>query len=223
MKKMISLLLAFVLCLSLCACGKTVEDIKKDVSGVWSYSWYASAVNMDCCSVYIFSNDGKVTHFTVRGDNHSEARYGTYKVQDKNIAIDLDGNEIELDVAYKGNTLTLINTGDGSARDVYEQIDFRNMPDYTATQDYAEILEGQEFVAEGGQTLSFYGSGKAAYDFTNGVGEHYHYEFEYVVGELDFATATIALMNTDTCEVEFATLDPSQGKIDFYANTYFVK
>lgn len=42
MKRLIALLMALVMCLTLCACGVDEEKVKEELEGVWEYSWYAS-------------------------------------------------------------------------------------------------------------------------------------------------------------------------------------
>ena len=59
MKKIISLLLALVLCLSLCACGnnansKKTETLINAISGEW--------VNVNDMDRYVFQQDGTGTH-----------------------------------------------------------------------------------------------------------------------------------------------------------------
>ena len=115
--------------------------------------------------------------------------------------------------------MLLTDTGDGTVENVFQKVD--QIPGYTATEEYSAKLAGRSFEAEGGQKLSFYEDEKAAYDFTNGVGDKYHYEYDYTVREIDSSMISVAFRTIKTGEVEFATILPDIGIIEYYVNIYY--
>lgn len=89
MKKAISLLLALVLCLSLCACGsnyqKQAEEVAPKLDGKWGRSWTAPLGTM--YQVYIFEfedgNSGTAVLYNQVDDTPMSAWNGTFSVSTK--------------------------------------------------------------------------------------------------------------------------------------------
>ena len=89
MKKTISLLLALVLCLSLCACGsnyqKQAEEVAPKLDGKWGRSWTAPVGTM--YQVYIFEfedgNSGTAVLYNQVDDTPTSAWNGTFSVSTK--------------------------------------------------------------------------------------------------------------------------------------------
>lgn len=89
MKKTITLLLALVLCLSLCACGsnyqKQAEEVAPKLDGKWGRSWTAPLGTM--YQVYIFEfedgNSGTAVLYNQVDDTPISAWNGTFSVSTK--------------------------------------------------------------------------------------------------------------------------------------------
>lgn len=119
MKKALSLVLALVLCLSLCACGnklhKQADEVAEKLDGVWSTTWTAPLGKMEM--VFKFEhNDGNAGtveyYFMCDGDvlTHQTGTYGVSIQTDGTVElaylaeIDKDGNTKKLEKVME-NTL----------------------------------------------------------------------------------------------------------------------
>ena len=123
MKKISVLLLAGLMCLTLCACGGfDAEEIDDALQGRWSYSWYASAIGKQCLSVYEF-DDGEVKQVTVRGGVEGDVQEGTYEISEDKIIVTFDGYDEEFEYTFEDGDITLVRTGDGSVKDEYKRFD----------------------------------------------------------------------------------------------------
>ena len=121
MKKALSLILALVMCLSMCACGKSDDGSQKDeekspIVGVWRYKL------MGTTFTYHFKSDGTFT-YTVDGiDSSSEmkdtGKY-TYNEEDGTITLNIDnGDELTKDVEIRDCCLI---TRENTYGEVFEQ------------------------------------------------------------------------------------------------------
>ena len=125
MKKVLSAILALVICLSLCACGVSKEKVEKDLQGTWEYTWYASAVGFYCSSIYEF-DDGYFVETFIRDGEIVWVKNGFYIINEDEIEIWLSGEEDPYAIlvyAYDDGELTLVDYGDGSVENEYEKID----------------------------------------------------------------------------------------------------
>lgn len=101
MKRLIALLMALVMCLTLCACGVDEEKVKEELEGVWEYSWYATAVGFECSVVYQFGDNGSMIKTNVRNGEET-VNYGYYIVTNDVIEIYYAGeSEIQAELTYK--------------------------------------------------------------------------------------------------------------------------
>lgn len=128
MKKVFSLILALVMCLSLCACGankeKVKEEIQNELKGIWEYSWYASAAGFECSVFYQFGDSGSMTETNVRNGKET-VNHGYYIVTDDVIEIYYAGEsevKAELTYTYEDGELSLVNYGDGTISNSYTKI-----------------------------------------------------------------------------------------------------
>lgn len=124
MKRIIALLMALVMCLTLCACGVDEEKVKEELEGVWEYRWYATAVGFECSVVYQFGDNGSMIKTNVRNGKET-VNYGYYIVTDDVIEIYFTGEseiQAELTYTYKDGVLSLVNYGDGTISDKYTKI-----------------------------------------------------------------------------------------------------
>ena len=114
MKKYFSLFLAFLLCLSLCACGKT--DIRDALRGEWSYSLYS--IDGICYKIYDFDKDGtvKVSWINTGNSKKSTSDNGVYKIKSDTIVITENGGSgTVIEYIYQDGVLALFDVGpDGS-------------------------------------------------------------------------------------------------------------
>lgn len=124
MKKVLSLILALVMCLYLCSCGVSKEKVEEDLQGTWEYAWYASAVGFDCSLIYEF-DDGRLIKTSIRNGETSSEK-GFYIITDEEIEIWFYGEEdpyARLVYTYEDKELTLVDYGDGSVENEFEKID----------------------------------------------------------------------------------------------------
>lgn len=212
MKKALSLILALVLCLSLCACGK---DVESDSVGVWVYE-----MGKGQHFILVLASDATVTYYEAYEtmDESVYAHYGTYSIKDKVVTVELDDNrKLELSCVYDGGNLKLVRKYEVSNKEYeqeYNKADRANMPGFSFEKDYTDLLANKTFVAEGGQKLTFNGDGTAAYDFTNGIGTHYHYPYNYGIRVYNEGrNYQIALLNTETGELEIASWKPDKQTV----------
>ncbi len=94
MKKIISLLLALALCLSLCACGNKLQkqayEVAEKLEGTWGYtvtSYIAGKTTTIMTFEYSGQNAGKVTYSFLMGDKLLYCYTGTYDVSLENEGI----------------------------------------------------------------------------------------------------------------------------------------
>ena len=109
MKKTISLVLALLMVLSLCAflvsCGSKSED---DLVGMWHTSYRYDGVDID--SAIIFESDGTYGKLTYRDGQETSPEIGTYEV---------DGNKV-----YLYHTIDYYNGGAGGQDATYSEYKF---------------------------------------------------------------------------------------------------
>lgn len=99
MKKTLSLFLALVMCLSLCACGDTAA-IEKALQGKWEPENVSGGV-------YTF-NDGHFSCETVISGLSLGPKEGSYKISGNVIKLIYDnGVDAELEFTYKNGTLSI--------------------------------------------------------------------------------------------------------------------
>ena len=124
MKKALSLLLALVMCLSLCACGVSKEKVEEELQGTWEYTWYASAVGFTCSVIYEF-DDGFLDYTFIRnGDVTTKSGY--YVITNKVVEIWFAGEGepyAELTYKYENGELSLVDYGDGTVANNYTKVD----------------------------------------------------------------------------------------------------
>lgn len=141
MKKALSLILVFVLCFGLCACGgtsskKTYAAVKSELIGTWSgdidarfYSDEYDAEDFYTWVAFIFEGDGSVrTHAQLChkdvGTVDTKEYLGTYAIQDGNITLNYTstghdrGGVIKHDTPYSGSD-TLQYTFENGKLSVY--------------------------------------------------------------------------------------------------------
>ena len=124
MKKALSLLLALVMCLSLCACGVSKEKVEEELQGTWEYTWYASAVGFTCSVIYEF-DDGFLDYTFIRNGDVT-SKHGYYVITNKVVEIWFAGEGepyAELTYKYENGELSLVNYGDGTVADNYTKVD----------------------------------------------------------------------------------------------------
>ena len=95
MKKVLSLILVLVMCLSLCACGTNPAEVKTDlVKGKWSgyLSFTSNFFGVECYGYFDFHEDGTVDYSHMRGDDRWEPANGaTYQIRDGEILLTCKG------------------------------------------------------------------------------------------------------------------------------------
>lgn len=122
MKKLIALLMALVMCLSLCACGigtkNGKEAIKNELNGVymtaWPYDHYASDVGQHCHMTYVFGND-YIHSYWVNDEapDKNSKRSGTYQIKGKEIILQYDdGGAHSFAYSYQDGVLDLSDGSD---------------------------------------------------------------------------------------------------------------
>ena len=133
MKKALSLLLALVMCLSLCACGVSKEKVEEGVSkekveeelqGIWEHIWYSSRDGFTHC-VFLEFDDGSLD-YTVMRNGDVASRHGYYVITNKVVEIWFDGEGepfAELTYKYEDGELSLVNYGDGTPPGKYTKAD----------------------------------------------------------------------------------------------------
>ena len=106
MKKLISMTIALVIVLALCACSSepiSIEQVKQDVVGMW-YSQ-----DGDSLTGYIFSDDGSsMIKVSQVGTQEFPNVYGTYSVQSDGIHLNSKSEgKATLTYKYSGSKLVL--------------------------------------------------------------------------------------------------------------------
>ena len=119
MKKILTLLLVAVMCITCVACGAAKEDIKKELIGTWYYDSYASAVGEHCHQIYKFQDNDKVEVSWINDESPSKSsvKNAMYSVENDHITITYyDGSKSKtIDFTFENNKLKLIDRGtDGS-------------------------------------------------------------------------------------------------------------
>jgi len=127
MKRALSILLALIVTLSLCACGQSEEDVKKElIKNVWSNTEVVEETHEDYWTTtyyvteYNFSNSGTVSYYYSvdlyfnswsYNDNENittEKKTGTYTIEDGEIIISFDdGQDVFLNYTYENEELVL--------------------------------------------------------------------------------------------------------------------
>lgn len=110
MKKLFALLLALVLCLSLCACGgANKDDIREELQGTWRASWTTDGARIS--RYYTFEGDRYTTGGVAFIVGELEPKSGTYKISNSTIRLTPDdgseGNELDYSYDKETGTLTL--------------------------------------------------------------------------------------------------------------------
>lgn len=85
MKRLFALLLALVMCLSLCACGSNEEDIKKALIGDWIH--YGGIGAFAGSQTYSFAEDGRVLYIRTDTMGTDPVKVGNYEIEDGYIEI----------------------------------------------------------------------------------------------------------------------------------------
>lgn len=144
MKKTLSLLLALVMCLSLCACGSANTSAKKEIVGAWNAGGY---------DIFVFSEDGKVT----RGDYQYDWWYDEtaekycFSFNGFNLAVDIEEDENGKFFNAGGARFSYIENYDAEstkAEYIAEQVAL-------LTKDKTELLPGNTYTTESGIVFAF--------------------------------------------------------------------
>ena len=123
MKKALCLMLALVMCLSLCSCGVSKEQVEADLQGTWEYTWYASAVGFNCSVIYTF-DDGFLNYTFIR-NGEPTLKSGFYTITEDVIEIWFTGEDephAKLTYSYEDDKLCLVDYGDGTVENHYKKI-----------------------------------------------------------------------------------------------------
>lgn len=100
MKKVLSLILSLVMCLSLCACGGSTDSIEKALQGKW-------IAETGDGGIYTFDN-GRFTCETLISGLNLGVKEGSYKVSNNAIKLSYDnGVKSELKFTYENDTLSI--------------------------------------------------------------------------------------------------------------------
>lgn len=100
MKKAISLILALVLCLSLCACSPSKEDLV----GTWSGSWTYKDNQFE--ETIVLKDDGTYKSAMYKNGKHHESESGTYEINGRTVELHPNGDEgCTTPYKYKGGKL----------------------------------------------------------------------------------------------------------------------
>ena len=130
MKKALSLILALVLCLSLCACGVSKENgvskekVEEELQGIWEHTFYSSADGFTHMVFFEF-HEGSLDYTVYRGGD-VVSRHGYYVITNKVVEIWFDGEGepfAELTYKYEDGELSLVNNGDGPPHGNYTKAD----------------------------------------------------------------------------------------------------
>ena len=134
MKKALSLLLALMMCLSLCACGVSKEKVEEGVSkekveeelqGTWERTWYSSRDGFTHI-VFLEFDDGSLDYTVIRNGDVAGSRHGYYVITNKVVEIWFAGEGepfAELTYKYEDGELSLVNYGDGTPTGNYTKAD----------------------------------------------------------------------------------------------------
>lgn len=103
MKKILSIILVMVMCLSLCACGSKTDKIKDAMQGTWVAEW--TAIGKNISRYYTF----KGNKYTTGGDaalGELATETGTFEITDSVIKFTPDDNSEHKDIEYSYNEET---------------------------------------------------------------------------------------------------------------------
>ena len=184
MKKTLSLILARVLCLSLCACGNTTS-IEEALQGKW-------VAKGGDGGIYTFSN-GRFTCETVISGLNLGVKEGGYKISTNAIKLSYDnGVKSELKFTYENGTLSIDGLIDQSRIDEALQGKWTEDKDYGTYTCY--IFENGRFSAETVIIENNLGIDEGNYEilgniiilrFDDGTGWELNYKYENGVLTLD--------------------------------------
>ena len=130
MKKALSLILALVMCLSLCACGGSKENgvskekVEEELQGTWEHIWYSSSDGFTH-RVFLEFDDGSLDYTVIRNGDVT-SKHGYYVITNKVVEIWFDGKGepfAELTYKYEDGELSLVNYGDGILPGNYTKAD----------------------------------------------------------------------------------------------------
>lgn len=99
MKKVIALLLALALCVALCACGISKEDVVGGWAGSYTYNGDSFSVGL------VLTEDGEYSKVIYKNGSPSSSESGTYEI---------DGDEVVLHENGKSGTSTRYEYDDGA-------------------------------------------------------------------------------------------------------------
>ena len=168
MKKIVCLVLAMVICLSLCACSVSSEDIV----GVWD-GGYSNRGN-DFDKTIFIEEGGTYKTFTFKNGEFYEEEAGHYEIHGNEVQLHFDGGYTPLE--YKDGKLT-------SPKSSYVQCEYlkvsKGEDTYSAyiNKNYMTYLADKVFEYEG-RTLTFDGDFCVTYHFGDYIYTYSIEEFE---------------------------------------------
>ncbi len=106
MKKIVAVILVFVMALGLCACGVSPKIEEKLKTDKWAYQ--NTALGVSFIQVYEFLDDGEYVNTMLTENGSAVDSNGTYKIKkDKIVLRNEDGDEFVFNYQYADDKLTL--------------------------------------------------------------------------------------------------------------------
>ena len=187
MKKIISLILCLILCLSISACGNKFAAEKEALVGS---KWYSGAETSNTFVVWNFYDESveKAAYFVDGNGMHdSEKKVAEYTIQKDAIKVLFDDEEMLIPYVFEDNKIIL------------------KEGEYFSPQDVDEAIQGFWTLRNGNNFFGTYSSNEYNIQFENGVmrieeaaeamngapGEYYYYgpyEGSYTIGDGIFVT-----------------------------------
>ena len=107
--KSLLFLLSIIPLFTLSSCKSKPNPIQQALQGRWVYGWNASAIGVDCYTMYEFTENG-VTHLFIRDDGNGivEEDHGTYKITEDAIILTFEGkSQVQMDYTFENGSLKL--------------------------------------------------------------------------------------------------------------------
>ena len=103
MKKILSIILVMLMCMSLCACGSKTDKVEKSLQGSWVAEWRVAGNPIG--RYYIFKGDTFTTgRVTANGETNKTT--GTYEITDSVIQFTSDDGSESKELEYSYNEET---------------------------------------------------------------------------------------------------------------------